>query len=77
MFTEHGEALYLASSSLYQRLALSSGVPVRPACRLTLPDGARPAAAAAAAAAATETAAAPAAETTGQRIGREEGRGRR
>ncbi|XP_037094140.1 lethal(2) giant larvae protein homolog 1-like [Pollicipes pollicipes] len=37
VFTEHGEALYLASSSLYQRLALSSGVPVRPACRLTLP----------------------------------------
>ena len=47
VFTEHGEALYLVSSSLYQRLALSSGVAVRPSCRLTLPEGARPAAGAA------------------------------
>jgi len=59
VLTEHGEALYLASSSLYQRMALSSGVPLRPSCRLTLPDGARPAAEVKSAAAGTGTAAEP------------------
>ncbi|XP_043243903.1 lethal(2) giant larvae protein homolog 1-like isoform X3 [Amphibalanus amphitrite] len=64
VFTEHGEALYLASSSLYQRLALSSGVAVRPSCRLTLPEGARPAAGAAAPAAGAAAPAAAAAPAT-------------